>query len=65
MFADTYFQNAVRCFSRWFELVHIDPNMASDYHARGRELIATVAKITGGDEINLRIKAVCEGSLLN
>jgi hypothetical protein len=54
MFAKTYFDNAVRCFARWLDLLATDRRMAWEYHARGRELVAAAAHIKGLDEGELR-----------
>lgn len=57
MFAKTYFDNAVRCFSRWLDMLATDRTTAWEYHARGMELIATVARIRGLSERDLRAAA--------
>ena len=59
MFAKTYFDNAIRCFSRWLDLIQTNPRMASEYHSRACELIETYARITG--EAPQKAKAIALG----
>ena len=58
MFAKTYFDNAVRCFARWLDLLGSDRRMAYEYYARGRELAETAARIRGLDEREVRVSAL-------
>lgn len=58
MFAKAYFENATKCFSQWMDLIQRDPRMASDYHSRGCELVATYARITGEAESRVKSKAI-------
>lgn len=58
MFAMTYYENAIRCFARWLDLLGSDTRMAWEYHARGRELVANVARIRGLDEREVRVSAL-------
>lgn len=63
MFAKTYFENAIRCFARWLELLTTDSRMAWEYHARGRELVAAAARIKGLDEAEIRRSALRRAAL--